>query len=67
MGIEPSPEHPGSHDLVAIAPNGVDGKTSLKRSDFELRAPLGTRVPNKRCSDEWFAQLRRAWAALRVV
>jgi hypothetical protein len=67
VGIEPSPEHLGLDDSTAIARKGADRKTSLKRSESGLTAPLGTRVPDFHRGDALLAQVRRAWGALRVV
>lgn len=67
VGIEPSSEHPVSHDSVAIMRNGLDAETPLNLSESKLADQLGTRVPNLRRPDEWLAHIRSAWGALRVV
>jgi hypothetical protein len=67
VGIEPSSDHPVSHDSVAITRNGLDAETPLKRSEPELPDPLGTRVPNSRPADALLTHVHRAWGALRVV
>jgi hypothetical protein len=67
MGLEPSLEHPVSHDSIAITRKGVDGETLLKPSESELPARGGTRVPDFLGENEPLARLRRAWGALRVV
>ncbi len=67
VGIEPSSEQPSLRDSVAITRKGVDGETSLERSESELQDPLGTRVPNSRRADALLAPVRLAWGALRVV
>jgi hypothetical protein len=37
VGLEPSWDHPGSHDSVAITSKGVDEETVLKRGECALR------------------------------
>ena len=67
VGIEPSSDHPVSHDSIAITRNGLDAETRLNPSESELRDPLGTRVPKSPRADALLAPVRRAWGALRVV
>lgn len=67
VGIEPSPDHLGSDDSVAIARKGADRKTSRKRSESGLTAPLGTRVPDSDSIDAILAHARCAWGAMRVI
>jgi len=67
VGIEPSPEHLGLDDLVAIARKSADWKTSLKRSEYGLTALLGTRVPDSDSIDAILAHARLAWGAMRVI
>jgi hypothetical protein len=67
VGIEPSSDHPVSHDSVAITRNGLDAETPLKPSEPGMPDPLGTRVPKLNRGDSLLAPVRRAWGALRVV
>ena len=67
VGIEPSPEHLGLDDLVAIARKDVDRKTSLKPGESGLTAPLGTRVPDSDSIDAILAHARLARGAMRVI
>jgi len=67
VGIEPSSDHPVSHDSTAITRKGLGAETLLKPSESELRDPLGTRVPNSRRADALLAPVRVAWGALRMV
>ena len=67
VGIEPSPEYLGLDDSVAIARKGTERKTSLKRSESGLTAPLRTRVPDADSIDAVLAHARRAWGAMRVI
>jgi hypothetical protein len=67
VGIEPASDHLVSHDSMAITRNGLEAETPLNPSESVLPDQLGTRVPNKRCSDAWLVQLRHAWGTLRVV
>jgi len=67
VGLEPSPEHLGLDDSVAIARKGVDGETSLKPNESDLTAPRGTSVPGLGSLDAVIAHARRAWGALRVI
>jgi hypothetical protein len=67
VGIEPSPEHLGLDDSVAIPRKGTDRKTSPKRSESGLTALLGTRVPDSHSIDAILAHARLAWGAMRVI
>jgi len=67
VGIEPSSDHPVSHDSVAIARKGLDAETQPNPSESELPDQLGTRVPNFASIDDLSERMRRVWGALRVV
>ena len=67
MGIEPSSDHPVSHDSVAITRKGLDAETPLNPSESELTDQLGTRVPNFESIDDLSERVRQVWGALRVV
>jgi len=67
VGIEPSSDHRGSHDSIAITRKGLDAGTLRNPSESELADQLGTRVPSVHRPDEWLADVRRAWGVLRVV
>lgn len=67
VGIEPSPERPGSRDSVAITRKGVDEETLLKPGECALADPLRTRVQNLDSLDAVLARTRLAWGMLRVI
>ena len=67
VGIEPSSDHPVSHDSMAITRNGLDPETPLNPSESGLTHQLGTRVPNFDSIDDLSERVRRVWGVLRVV
>ena len=67
VGIEPSPEHLGSHDSVAITRRGVDSATSVELCESELLALLGTHVPSSESGDALLERARLGWGAMRVI
>ena len=67
MGIEPSSDHPVSHDSAAITGKDLDAETRLDPSESELTDQPGTRVPNFDCIDDLSERVRRVWGVLRVL
>ena len=67
VGIEPSSDHPVSHDSIAITRKGLDAGTRLNPGESQLTGQPGTRVPNFDSIDDVSERVRRLWGALRVV